>query len=298
MNVLLNGFGKIQVAAVLVEHGGECLGVDMVLIGAGGHMDQVHIVLNDLGKLNAVLQGHAALHTLGAGHAVLNQEVVAADLLDLFTYHNGELGAVCHASAAFVGTVVELGGDELVQQPAVTAVEVDHLEAQGLGNPCHLSPLLCGLLHHLYGHFLHLHAVVTDIGGGTDGVLMTGNGVGMVHGANMVELDGSHRAVRLDRLGEHHNGLHVEGGHGLFPQVQTVLMPPGILMVDEGLGEGDLGKAAARLRLINIDALGSGIAVVHDPVGGDGGGEHAVFEGYALDGHRRKHMGELAARHR
>ena len=59
----------------------EGLGVDVVLIDAGGDVDQIDMVLDQLGKLDAVLQRHAALDALGAGHTVLDEEVIAADLL-------------------------------------------------------------------------------------------------------------------------------------------------------------------------------------------------------------------------
>ena len=261
-------------------------------------MDQVYIVLNDLGKFNAILQGHAALHALGAGHTVFNQKVITADLLDLLTYHNGELGTVCHGAAVFIGTMVELGRDELVQQPAVAAVEIDHLEAQRFGDPCNLGPLIRSLFHHLNGHLFDLYAVVTHIGRGADGILVTGDGIGMVHGTHMVELNGGNRTVGLDGFRQRHDGLHMEGGHGLFPEVQAVLMPPGILVVNEGLGEGDFRKAAPGLGLIDINALRGGIAVIYDPVGCDRRSEYTVLKGDALDGHGLKHMWVLGAGHK
>ncbi len=228
MDVLLDGFRQIQVAAVLVKHGAEGLGVHMVLIDAGGDVDQVHMVLDQLGELDAVLQGHATLDALGTGHPVLDQEVITADLLDLVAHHDGEPGPVGHAAAELVGAVVEPGGDELVQQPAVAAVEVHHLEAQGLAHPGRLCPLGGGLLHHLHRHLLHLDSVLPDKGGGANGVLMARDGVRVVHGAHVVELDGGHCSMGLDGLGEHHDGLHMEGGHGVGPDVQTVLMAPGV----------------------------------------------------------------------
>ena len=95
------------------------------------------------------------------------------------------------------------------------------------------------------------------------GFLWPRNGVRVVHGPHVVELDGGHGPVGLDGLGQHHDGLHVEGGHGVATQyVQAVLVAPGILVVDEALGDGDLGKAAPGLGLIDVDALRGGIAVV------------------------------------
>ena len=297
VDVLLDGLGQIQVAAVLVKHGAEGLGVDVILIDAGGDVDQIDMILDQLGELDAVFQRHAALDALGAGHTVLDEEVIAADLLDAVADHDREAGAVLHAAAELVGAVVEAGGDELVQQPAMAAVQVDHLEAQGLTYPGGLGPVIGHGLHHLQRHALDLHAVLTDKGGGADGILVAGDGVGVVHGADVVQLDGGHGAVGLDGLGQRHDGLHVEGGHGVGPHVQTVLMTPCVLVVDEALGDGDFREAAPGLGLIDVDALGGGVAVIHDPVGGDRGGQHTVLEGDALDGHRGEHMGIFIAAH-
>ncbi len=260
-------------------------------------MDQVHMILDQLGELDAVLQGLAALHPLGAGHTVLDQEIVAADFPDPVADHDGEPGAVFHGAAEFIGAVVEPGRNELIEQPAVGAVETYHLEAQGLAVPGGLGEVVDGLHNLLPGHLLHLDAVLPQVGAGADGVLVTLDGVGVVHGAHVVELDGGHGAVGPDGLGKDHDGLHVEGGHVPLVDVETVLMPPGVGVVDEGLGQGDGAETAPGLGLVDVDALGGGIAVVHDPVGGDGRGEHPVFEGDALDGHGLEHIGILAAGH-
>ncbi len=297
VDVLFNSLRQIQIAAVLVEHGGKCLGVDVILIHAGGDVNQVNMILNDAGELNAVLQGHAALDALRTAHAVLDEKILSADLLDFIADHDGEPGAVLHAAAEFVGTVIEAGGNELIQQPAVAAVEVHHLEAQGFTYPGRFRPLGGGFLHHLHRHFLHLHPVFPDESGGADGIFVAGNGVRVVHGPYMVELDGGNGSVGLDRLRQGHDALHVERRHGIFPDVQAMLVPPGVFVVDEALCDGHNGKSAPGFRFVNVDALRGGVTVVYNAVGGDGGGNDPVLKGQPADGHGGKHMGIFVAGH-
>lgn len=121
---------------------------------------------------------------------------------------------------------------------------------------------------------------------------------GWFMGTYVVELDRSYGTMGLDRFGQRHDGLHMERGHGILPEVQAMLMPPGTVMVDEGLRQRHQRKATPGLGLVYIDPLGGGVAVVHDPVGGDGGTEHTVLEGNAFDGHGFKHMGIFCASHK
>lgn len=102
----------------------------------------------------------------------------------------------------------------------------------------------------LYAHPIDLNAVLTDKGGWADGISMIDNSVRMVDRAHMIELNGSYRTMGFDRLGQGHDALHMYCGHIFRPNIEAMLMAGGILVVDKGLGDGDLGKPAAGFRLI------------------------------------------------
>ena len=82
--------------------------------------------------------------------------------LDSLDHFGCEAVAVFKAAAVFVGTVVESGGQELVDQPAVAAVDHDHLEANALSQGSGVAVCLDDVSDLLLGQSLDRDAVGTD----------------------------------------------------------------------------------------------------------------------------------------
>ena len=77
--------GQIDVAAVLLEHGG--VGVsEAALVRTGGHMQQIDAVFQLFGDFHAVSQGVAAVEELGTAHAEFNGEAGTHGGPDRFQY--------------------------------------------------------------------------------------------------------------------------------------------------------------------------------------------------------------------
>ncbi len=62
---------------------------------------------------------------------------------------------------------------------------------------------------------------------------MTGDGIGMVHGTHMVELNGGNRTVGLDGFRQTMMDSIWKVVMGVGPDVQAVLMAPGIAVIDK-----------------------------------------------------------------
>ena len=72
----------------------------------------------------------------------LDREHRADSGADGIEYLTGKAAAVFQASAVLIGSVVEIRGEELVDQPAVAAVDHDHLETGAFGKACYRSVCL------------------------------------------------------------------------------------------------------------------------------------------------------------
>ena len=120
----------MDVHAVRQEHGRVRVdGLRLLDVERGGDVDDVDLAVEQLGKRDALFLGKAALDLLRAAHAVLDEEALAAALADAVDDHERELGAVFDGAAVLVRAgVVERGG-ELVEQPAVAAVQERHVVA-------------------------------------------------------------------------------------------------------------------------------------------------------------------------
>ena len=71
----------------------------------------------------------SALEQLGTAETELDREHRADSGADGIEYLTGKAAAVFQASAVLIGSVVEIRGEELVDQPAVAAVDEDHVIA-------------------------------------------------------------------------------------------------------------------------------------------------------------------------
>ena len=128
---LLHSLRRLQIAAVGDKDSREGVLVGGV-VGASGNMDNVHILFCQLGVLAHILQGDSVFHVLVAAHPQLNDEVLAHSLPDSLVHPQGEPGPVFQRAAVLIRAVVGSGREELGEQPAMAAVNHDHLEAAAL----------------------------------------------------------------------------------------------------------------------------------------------------------------------
>ena len=131
-DVLLDFGGEVDVGAVVGEHGQ--VGVEeSELVGAGGNVNQVHEVFYSLRDPAAFLDTVSTIKKFAAAHADFDREAGADTgaygLQDLAR----EADAVLEAPAVLVGAVVEVRREELVQQPAMTGMDHDHLVTGAFG---------------------------------------------------------------------------------------------------------------------------------------------------------------------
>ena len=200
---------------------------------AGGDVEGIHIGLQQLADFNALIQLQRALRlAVPAVDAQIDGEPGAAHLADPLQNHDGKTGAVFDAAAVLVGAVVVVGGEELAEQPAVGAVDHDHVEA-GLLAPQGGGGVGVGdLEHHLLAHFpAHDLSRMTGLQpdghghlGGAVGAL-TVDKPGVANDAAVGQLVGRQSAILVDLLGaadqggqalilvqEHLNGMILSGG--------------------------------------------------------------------------------------
>ena len=76
------------------------------LLGAGGHVDQVHLAIQGLGDLHAGLDAVASRAPLGPGDAHVDGEGPAHGGADLLHHQQGEAHPVLEAAPPAVGAVV------------------------------------------------------------------------------------------------------------------------------------------------------------------------------------------------
>ena len=110
-----------------------------LLVRAGGYVDEVDVGLDRLGNAHALLQVVASLAELCAAHAELDREERAHGLAHGLQHLDGKAAAVLERAAVLVRPVVEQGREELVDEPAVSAVDHEHLEAGALCEPRHVA---------------------------------------------------------------------------------------------------------------------------------------------------------------
>ena len=99
-------------------------------------MNEFHLAVQGLGDLDAVVQAVASLRALAAGDAHFDGKILAHCGADLVDAQQQEIQPFLRRSPpvvlAEVGQVGDLR-DELVQQPAVTGVDGDHVKTVVLG---------------------------------------------------------------------------------------------------------------------------------------------------------------------
>ena len=124
--------------------------------GAAGGVEQVDVILDQLRELQTFLLREAAGHQFVGAEAVLDRQLGAAELPDAGEDAKREAGPVLQTPPVLVGAPVGARRGELGQQPAVTAVEQDHIEAGLLDPKGRLGVVLDDLLDQVVVHHLHV----------------------------------------------------------------------------------------------------------------------------------------------
>ena len=117
--------------AFLLEHRRRAdlpLVVGQGAVDAAGYVNNVGVAIQRFGVLNALCKV-VALGQLGCADTELDRESLAACLVDLIADHDGKLCAVLAAAAPLIGPLVGVLAEELLRQPAVSAVNGDHVES-------------------------------------------------------------------------------------------------------------------------------------------------------------------------
>ena len=244
----------------------------VVLMVAGGDVQQVHLPVQRLGDGDALVHVVPSRHPLGPGEADLDGHGVADAPAHRLDHRQGEAHPVFQAAAPLVPPGVLPGAHELVEAPAVSAVEGDHLEAHlpGIGRRvCETGdqPFQPGVVEGP-----HLHAVLPHaVGEAVDKAFLLPH-VGV--DAGVVQLHGGHGPVLHDAHGgAEHAGL---APHVVAPELEGMAVPrPGI---HHEIPHADGGEAAHGLALIEGHGV-PGQEFVRVQLGVVlGGGEDAVLE--------------------
>ena len=173
------------------------------LVGPRGDVDDVHIIVERHCKSHALVDVIAVVvhhGHLGTAHAYFNREVRTDRTANRLRYGNRKTHTVLQAAAPFVRAVVQAGGHELVQEPAVAAVNSDHTESLPLNKRCGIPERFDYLIDDLLRHFENM----------IEGLVISG---GFVHGrrtVNFIQAARIHAAVV-----EFHRGDASVPGDGL-----------------------------------------------------------------------------------
>ena len=298
------------------------------VIARGGDVDRVDAELFQLhGDLLAVLEAVAlagladlVIHLVG-GEAHHQRIVSAAALADALDDLGDEAHAVFKAAAVFVGAVVRVRGEELLDHVAVTAVQLHEIDARLLAAHRRLDEVVDEVFDLTLAHRVHAHRAVVGelhLAGrlhGPDELLFLHaeqegrafedavehlreavhdrdherqgiRGAGIALTARVVQLDAELRAVAMDALDKRAHRLDV------------VVVAHGELRIGGG------GAHVVDARDARDDephaALGALFIVIHQPLGGGAvrtaethlrrGHHGAVLHGQRADVHRAEQM--------
>ena len=157
-NVFFDLSCEVNVASVVFEHRRMRI-AEASLIRSGGNVKQIDAGLQCLCDADTFFQIIAALEQLGTAETELDREHRADSGADGIEYLTGKAAAVFQASAVLIGSVVEIRGEELVDQPAMAAVDHDHLETGAFGKACYRSVCLYDLINLLFRQCADRYAV-------------------------------------------------------------------------------------------------------------------------------------------
>ena len=273
---------------MLLEPGG--MGdAEGLLVGACRNVDYVNQILHCLGDAHALVQVVAALDELVAAHAEFDGEPRADGVPDGGQHLAGEAHAVLKRAAVLVRAVVEQRREELVDEPAVPAVDHDHLEPGAFGEGGGAAEGLRDLVDLLNGQSLDRSAVrAGPFGGAPLGHLLLLVPVGEVRSgelAGVAELHGGNGAVALDGVGGVREARQTSGDGEIQPEGMAAVRG-----MHHALGDGDRRRAAVGAQLVELQGALADAAVPGDFRAAHGRGEHAVTEDSLADGDRRTQM--------
>ena len=125
-------------------------------------MDQIYIRFDRLCNTNTLFQIISALKKFRTAHTEFDWETRSYCFTDSFQNFNSETTAVFQASTVFVCTLVKVRGKKLIDQPAVTTVDHDHLETGTFGKCCCFSIRCNNILEHFFSKGFYRYTVRTD----------------------------------------------------------------------------------------------------------------------------------------
>ena len=134
--------------------------VPQTFLTAARHEEGVHTGLGQIAHLfNALVEGHAAFHVVALREADVHGEVVAGALADGFHDHAGKRDALFRRAAEVVGAAVAVGGQELTDELAGTAVQRKAVESGFVESLARLGVAFDVVENFLTGHFSGNHEI-------------------------------------------------------------------------------------------------------------------------------------------
>ena len=284
---------QINIAAVFLEHGRMRI-PKTALVGTGGDMQKVDAVFQFLSDGDAIFQRVAALEQLRAAHAKFDGETGAHGLAHGLQHPAGKAATVLDAAPVFVRAVVEPGRQELVDEPAVPAVDHDHLKARAFGQTGDLPIGSHDLVDHFVGQFAHFHAVRayagrrSPLGKAVLAAFVRHVRAGIHAGMGKLHTgDGAMPADGVRRVGK--RGQRIQNG-----RIQMIGMAAVGLRMHHAFADGDGTGAALGPQLIKSSGFGADAAIVGDVRTAHGRGKHAVAERDTPNSDGFAQMGELS----
>ncbi len=130
------------------------------LVIPGRDLNNIHIGLKNLGHLNALFNVIAAglILVLRPAHPKFKGKIGPHCIPHCLHQHQGKAGAVFQLFSAVLIFPGVGAGQELMQQPAVAAMDQNHLKAADLRPPGAVCISFCDGVHDLLGHLLNLKA--------------------------------------------------------------------------------------------------------------------------------------------
>ena len=196
--------GVLDVPALGIEHAdvGPGEGFLGMTQAPDGDVKDIRVAIQLFGNTAGLVHLVAAGVDLGAADADLHREALPADPVDLVDGHHGKAAAVFGASAPAVAAVIQGRRHELLQSPAVGAVERYHAEARAFRGQGGFAEAPDHLQEPLLRHGTDLQAVrqrhVHRPPGRVRPIWAPGAGID----ARELQLDDRHRAVPRNHAGQ------------------------------------------------------------------------------------------------
>ena len=132
-----------------------------LLIRAGRNMQNIHIRLQQLSNLDALLQCITSVKKFIAAHAEFNRKAGAYRFAHSGQHFLRQTDTIFQAAAISVRAVIKIGRQKLIEEPAVAAVHHNHLKTAAFRQRSHIGVGLCDLLQHIHSKCLHRTAIGT-----------------------------------------------------------------------------------------------------------------------------------------